>query len=376
MKKLLAIAALSLAAAPAMASKARMTSLSSAAHLIDTQTLFVNPGDIHYLGEFATIEFGDNTSTYSATGVTRNPKAEGGFVRKVGTGSVGAYIGHRSETTTAFIDGINVAIRAAGGTNTNGELLTEQNPLDLFYGTEVAGMKMGFDLHYSNSKQDLGSTTTVTQKVNTAGVSAGIRNDVWNGYLRVGLAGKTESNKAVFVPELESKGLYKLGGGCFVNSLYYFANYEYATGTSKVATTTTDITKNQYEVGMINNQKVDTGNFFYGLSYVSYEVKKEAATKTTTSYGKLPLVIGVELDAASWMTLRGTVKQSVLIGDSKDDGLGTSSYANILTNDTEIAAGVGLKFNKITVDATLAGATTGAVNGNTLLANASMTYNF
>jgi len=39
MKKLLAIAALSLAAAPAMASKARMTSLSSAAHLIDTQTL-------------------------------------------------------------------------------------------------------------------------------------------------------------------------------------------------------------------------------------------------------------------------------------------------------------------------------------------------
>jgi len=85
----------------------------------------VNPGDIHYLGEFATIEFGDNTSTYAAAGVTRNPKAEGGFVRKVGTGSVGAYIGHRSDTTTAFIDGINTALN---GVNANGALLTEQNP--------------------------------------------------------------------------------------------------------------------------------------------------------------------------------------------------------------------------------------------------------
>lgn len=374
MKKLLAIAALSLAAAPAMASKARMTSLSSAAHLIDTQTLFVNPGDIHYLGEFATIEFGDNTSTYSASGVTRNPKAEGGFVRKVGSGSVGVFLGHRSETTTAFIDGINTALQAV---NSNGALLTEQNPLDLFYGTEVAGMKMGFDLHYSNSTQDLGTAPTVAQKANTAGFSAGVRNDIWNAYLRVGLSGKTESNKAIYLPELESKGLYKVGGGCFVQSLYYFANYEYATGTSKVANVSTDITKNQYEVGMVNNQKVDSGNFFYGVSYASYEVKQVNTITKTTSYGKLPIVVGLEVDAASWMTLRGTVKQSVLIGDAKDESLtATTIYTTNQKNDTEIAAGVGLKFNKIAVDATLAGTTTGAVNGNTLLANASMTYNF
>lgn len=374
MKKLLAIAALSLAAAPAMASKARMTSLSSAAHLIDAQTLFVNPGDIHYVGEFATIEFGDNTSAYSAAGVTRNPKAEGGFVRKVGAGSVGVYLGHRSDTTTAFIDGINTALQAV---NSSGALLTEQNPLDLFYGTEIAGMKMGFDLHYSNSKQDLGTAPTVTQKANTAGIVAGIRNDIWNASLGVGLSGKTESNKAIYLPELESKGLYKLRGGCFVKSLYYFANYEYATGTSKVANVSTDITQNQYEVGMVNNQKVDSGNFFYGVSYASYEVKQVNTITKTTSYGKMPLVVGLEVDASSWMTLRGTVKQSVLVGDAKDESLTAATiYTTSLTNNTEIAAGVGLKFNKIAVDATLAGSTTGAVNGNTLLANASMTYNF
>src|ERR1700692_4032549 len=74
MKKLFVIAALTLASGSAFASKARMEALGNAAYLIDTQTLFTNPGDINYTNDFATLEFGGHsepTYTYAAaTGTT------------------------------------------------------------------------------------------------------------------------------------------------------------------------------------------------------------------------------------------------------------------------------------------------------------------
>lgn len=357
-----------------MASKAKLTALGSAAHLVDAQTLFSNPGDIHYLGDFATIEFGDTTSTYSLTGVTRGPKAEGGFVKTMSFGKLGAYLGHRSDTTTDFIDAINVSTFAVGGAS--GTLLTEQNPLDIFWGTEIAGMKTGFDFHYSNSSYESGTAPKTTKKANTMGISGGVRNDIWNAYFRMGLSGKTESDNAVLKPVLESKGLVKAGGGRWYNTIYAFANYEWATGNfaKSVAPTSTDITKNQYEVGMVNNQKVDAGNFFYGVSYLSTEVKSATSTATTTtSATTIPMLVGLEIDANSWMKVRGSVKQSILIADRKNE---TTNINSSMYNDTTISAGVGFVWNKLTMDATLAGSTTGDVNGNTLLANSSLTYNF
>ncbi|QDK36498.1 hypothetical protein [Bdellovibrio sp. NC01] len=376
MKQLLVLAALSMAAAPAMASKARLNSLGNAAHLIDTQTIFVNPADMNYTGDFATLEFGStNGTTYSwdGTSVVTNtsPKAEGGFVRTTSFGKVGAYLGHRNDTTTSFIDGVNqAALASAAHTNV---LLTEQNPLDLFYGTDFSGMKFGAEVHYSNSKNE---TATFTQKQNTLGLSAGLRTDVWNAYARVGLMGKTENDLAgVGAPELEAKGLYKVGGGYWFDSIYAFANYEYAKGTaSSTLTGDNDISKNAWEIGMVNNHKVEGGNFFYGISYLSNEVKQEPASGSVkTTQSGLPLVVGMELDAASWLTLRGSVKQTVIVGENKNESANTKSN---LTNDTVVAAGAGLKWGKIELDGSLAGSTSGDVNGNTLLADVALTYNF
>lgn len=379
MKKLLVLAALTMAAAPAMASKARLNALGNASHLVDTQTLFVNPADLNYVGDFATLEFGNNTP---ATG---EAKAEGGFVRNTSWGKVGAYLGHRNDVTTDFISLYN-AKNALNSTAT-GQLLSEQNPLDLFYGNEFSGMKYGVDLHYSNSKNDTGATSVV-QKQNTLGLSAGVRTDIWNAYLRLGLSGKTESDVAAS-PKLESKGLYKAGGGYWFDSIYAFANYEYAKGTGTTSSVDTDITKNQYEVGMVNNHKLDAGTFFYGVSYLSNEVKYDKSGSPTAkiSQNVIPLVVGMEMDATSWMVLRGSVKQSVLVGDKKDEVGTTGTIVNKsqLVNDTVVAAGAGLKFGKLTVDSTISAATSGrfmtdnAGNGTTnseLLANMSMTYLF
>lgn len=355
MKKLLVLAALTVAATPALASKARLSALGGAAHLIDTQTIFVNSADIHYLGDFATLEMGASDST-------TQPHAEGGFVRSSGMGKWGAYLGRQSATVNDFVAASNAGLGAA-------YLMNENNSLDLMYGTELAGLKWGFGFHYSAAEKQTDAATLGNQKVGTMGASAGVRTDVWDAYLRFGLMGKSESDfAAAGTPELEQKGLIDIGGGYWMESMYVYAKYLTTKGTLTAAATETDIELNEYSIGAIDTVKVEGGSFFYGASYASSELKQGAAKTTTTG---LPVIVGMELDATSWLVLRGSIQQTVLMGESKTD-----TTSDKLVNDTTVAAGAGLKFGKLTLDGTLAGTGTGVVNANNLLANASMTYMF
>lgn len=359
MKKLLVVAALTMAAAPAMASKARMTALGNSAHLIDTTTIFVNSADVHYLGDFATIEFG------TADNAAGTPHAEGGFVRSSAMGKWGAHLGRQSATVNEFVDSVN----AGAGP----DLLKEQNALDLIYGTELGGQKWGFGLHYSNAKDEKNAlATNGKRKVSTLGASVGVRNDIWNAYLRFGLTGKTESDLAAAPNKLEQKGLYDLGGGYWIDTLYVDAKFLTTKGNFTSTGVNTDIEKTTYSVGVTDNVKVDGGNFFYGARFANEELKTSPGNKATAM--GLPVLAGIEVDATSWMVLRGSITQTVLLGETKVDS--TPEVKTSLLNDTTVAAGAGLKFGKLTFDGTLEGSTTGKVNADTLLANASVTYLF
>lgn len=370
MKKLLVLAALSVAATPAMASKARLTSLGNAVHLIDTQTIFVNTADMHYLGDFATIEFG--TAANDAGSAVNTPRAEGGFVRSSSMGKWGAYLGRQSATVNQFVDTANTQVANA--------LAKEQNALDLFYGTELAGQKWGFGVHYSAAKLESDGATppaaVATQEVNTLGISGGVRNDVWDAYARIGLGGET---KAEGVAELKQKGLYDVGFGMWFDSVYVAAKYLHTKGTLTAGGNDTDAEKNQYSVNVLDNVKVDGGNFFYGAGYASNELKFGTAKTTTTG---IPFIVGMEMDAASWLVLRGSITQNVILGETKTE-TGAATYTDKQRNNTVVAAGAGVKFNKLMLDATISGsgATSGAtpdgtVSGNNLLSQASLTYMF
>lgn len=382
MKKLFVIAALTLASGSAFASKARMDALGNAAYLIDTQTMFTNPGDINFNNDFATLEFGnfaEPTYTYNntthVTSETIPNHAEGGFVRTLSWGKLGVYLGHKDATASSFVEtGNNLLITGSGGTKT-AALLEEQNPLDVFYGTEISGLKYGFGVHYSNA-----SDNVADQKVHTAGISAGVRTDVWNASVRLGLDGESQNTTGGTNQNVTANGYEYVGGGYWFDTIYVYANYLHASakasGDLLGLTSDTNMSQDNYTVGMVNNHKLDGGNFFYGLSYMATQGKVELASEAKMTTSSLPLVIGMELDAASWLTLRGSVTQTVLLNDVKTTANGTDLVNSHQLNNTTVAAGAGVKFNKWNLDATLAGSTTGDVNGNTLFANSSLTYWF
>lgn len=367
MKNLLVLAALSMAATPAMASKARMTALGNSVHLTDTQSVFVKVADIHYLGDYATLEFGQTGVNAGPSANPTAPRAEGGFVRSSSMGKWGAYLGRQSATVNDFVATANNSLGA-------GTLLTEQNTLDLFYGTELAGQNMAFSLHHSAAKLE-----STSQEANTLGVSFGVRNDVWEAYARIGLLGESKNTAAATTRELKQKGFYDLGFGMWMDTLYLSAKVLSTKGTLSTGTDT-DIEKTEYSISAIDNNKVEGGTFFYGVSYANSELKTGTANKSTTT--ALPFIVGMEVDAASWLVLRGSVTQNVLLGDAKTEA-GTTT-TDKMKNNTVVAAGAGLKFNKLMIDGTLAGATgssnatngSGNISGNELLANASMTYMF
>ncbi|MEQ1875544.1 MAG: hypothetical protein ABL958_02795, partial [Bdellovibrionia bacterium] len=91
----------------------------------------------------------------------------------------------------------------------------------------------------------------------------------------------------------------------------------------------------------------------------------------------LPLTLGLEVPANSWLALRASVKQSVLIHKNK-----LSDALNDLETDgldsTVVSAGASISFDQFSIDSTLAGADngTGTINGNNLLANVGMKYTF
>ena len=70
MKKLLVLAALTMAAAPAMASKARLTALGNSEQLTDAQGIFSKPSNLTSLGNWATAEIGATPSMSANRGIT------------------------------------------------------------------------------------------------------------------------------------------------------------------------------------------------------------------------------------------------------------------------------------------------------------------
>ncbi|MFZ4403815.1 MAG: hypothetical protein ACOYOK_06905 [Pseudobdellovibrionaceae bacterium] len=388
MKKILVIAAVSLAATSAFASKARLTALGSAAHLDDAQNIFLNPAQISVLGEWATFEFGSNAYDYTAG--TANPSNvsgnEGGFVRTSGDAYYGAYLGHK--------DAGQLLLRAVSNAFTAQDVLNEENPIELIYGTKVGDLTYAGSLVYSNSDKK-----NTKQKQSTTGVRLGAKASTWDAYVNIGLVG-TGKNDTTASSETDFKSTlsYALGGSYTLDSLYIFGTTSAAKSKTTVGTTdSSDLEYTDYSFGVVNSHKKDGHEFFYGVSYLSKTLKNKVGTGTKGELTALPVLIGVEAEAASWLVLRASVTQNVLIGSILDENAGTGTglltsatakaEKDTLNDSTTVAAGAGLKFGKLLVDGTLSAAgnggylTTGEGNATktsnyALLSNVSLTYTF
>ncbi len=376
MKKLLVIA-VALASVNAFATRARVNALANSPHLIDTQTVFRNPSDMFFIGgDYATIESGKTTNgasfdTTTSQVVNSQTGAEGMLVRSMGDAKLGLALGHNSENATILrtIAGVPVTIR------------NQQNPIELSYGMKAGDMAWAGTLIYSNFKDK----TSADLKEDSMGVRVGMRNGPLDADLRVGIA-----NNASSTAYGKFKGTMGAAArvGYSMDTVTYVADvslsgYKTESGTAAaptaVGTETNNVENTDFGVSATNSHKKDGNEFFYGAGLRSF-TSKNKTTEVKVTRLNLPVWLGLEVDAASWLTLRGSVTQSVLLNDNKTETSTTTSVDSTGTGNTVAAVGVGLKFNKITVDGSL-GTLSGpnadqALNTTNLLGQVGLTYMF
>ncbi len=368
MNKILLILLVGLSANTAMASRARLTALgqsnySPAADLAgvgytsdgtllfkDNRNIFLNPGQISSMGNSFNFEFGPKTPTSATNG-------EGGMIYDLDGGKLGFQLGRQND--------INKTIVALGYGTPPG------NNVDIIYGQKGWGV----GLHYGNAKTDAAATPASASASHLI-FSGGLVKDKAEYYAHVAVDANAETNAT---NKFEGKSYIRAGMGYQLDNVAKVIaevsknGFDNTAGGAKTEYNYLDV---DVRYNRLQKPKTDL-MFFYGAGFkITTGDRTTTGTKSDITVQQIPLFLGLEGSANSWMDLRASVTQMVLIDTIKNPNIVTSGETQHRPNTTTVGAGATLKFTNFIVDATLAGASTGAVNGTSLLADASLIYNF
>ena len=375
MKKQIVLATIAtLATSSAWATKARMNALGQrqergSFYIQDTRNVFRNAARINQTNNYVVTEWGDASQTTGATPTVEggnssatNPKAEGGFFKNAGAFNYGVYLGsdidNFDEMSTGFA---GTAISAPAG------FKTRSNDLDLFFGGDM-GVEWGARVHYASGKNE----GTVEQKQSTLGLGLGMVMGDLNAYVNYMINSEREGAVAAG-DKLEDDGSMDIGLGYKWMDFTFFVDYaknavkltDATTSTNNIETSRSVLTVGAGYVKEVSS----TSRMFADLSFVSQgDEDKQGTTTTEKDYTSLPLTVGFETDATSWLTLRGSISQNVFLNSSKTKVTNTAETKSTQDNTTSVQAGATLNFGKLMIDGMIGtngtdGATPGTSRG-------------
>ena len=326
-KNALVIAGLALLSTNAFASKARVQALGQdsvrgSEYIADSRNVFRNAAALNETKNYLVTEWG---TAVDSDGVAA-PRAEGGFFREMGAFNYGVYLGSDSERN---------ADRAAAGT-----FLAQDNAVDLFLSGDM-GVKWGARLHYANSKDQ--QTASFEKKNSALGLGLGVVAGAAEGYLNVDISDKS-TGATIASDEYKTKPSYIVGGSYTMNDYTMFASYESGKVERKLANVNSTTKNSEVVVGAGRTMEINPTARVFGDLQLNLVTTEVVAGKTKVQ--ALPLTLGMEADATSWLTLRGSVSQPVLLNTTKNP----AGKKNTRTNQTTVAAGGTLNFGKLKVD--------------------------
>jgi hypothetical protein len=359
----------------AFATKARLASLGNSFHIIDPQAVYFNPLRLLQFGDLVMIESGVTAATSSTD------NAEGAVFFAVSDNSrMAVSFGNNNDLVQ---NGRRFTNSILGGAPTYS---TPQNMAHTFYGVKNGDKFYSVGLFYSNFDDKLNALTD-----SSLGFLLGYRNKSFSAFGSYALVNAVE---AAAGKKFDGGKAYRLSGRYAIDDTLYALDLGGWLNKSSTSGIENEAYANRsVSLRMIKSLKKDGNEVFYGFGIVSNTIdcKTKASISCSTKFSSLilPVIIGAEVNALDWLTLRGTITQSLPISTVKDEiGLpvaatsgvtGANGAVSDLTaqpNTTTLALGAGLKFNKITIDGSLGTATTQAVNTTALMTQVGLTYNY
>lgn len=426
MKKiLLSTLALATLSSTVYASKARIMALGDESednfYIEDSRRIFTNVAQIHNYKNTVMAEWGNEGAASGALDADSNPKAMGGFISTCGNMVCGAYLGNESNISSSL------RIIATDLTKTTGAALkTADNQVDLFLGGDMGSTKWAANFLYSASEDKTGSAKSEDSAM---AARFGMLATNWEGYVNLSLKSdskaeggyKLNGTTAITADQkfdgklgVQVGGHYKMGSNA--DSFFAVKKFDWEQG----ATTKTDGGFLSYRAGYGYKLNVTDSSWAFVRGYyesIKIELEKSGTAKAELTRTKLPLIVGYESKATSWLTLRGSVIHDVMgkvkakqlasyltnTGTALDSlhetiaynynalvgSIGSGTYFDgekSLENTTTVNAGATLTFGNLEVDGFVGttgvarNSTTQAKNGvlstDNLLTRVGMTYKF
>lgn len=382
MKKQLTVAlGLAVLATPAFATKARLQALGEDSYgsfyVNDNRNIWLNAAQVNNHRDLVTYEFGTSDVDLDTA---NTPRAEGGVFAQGGNLVYGVHFGGASNTSNL--------LRTAAGVDKG-----EENNLDFFVGGDT-GLKWGANLGYTKSAKD---ETAGDEKQDALRTRLGVIAGDTQGYANINLTNKAEDAAG---DEFKGKLGYQVGAIHAWNGYSFTVDYRSFKGDNDTADTEIKHSRTQVGAGRVTRLN-DRTNLFTRATLDMFKTENEAALGTdlggactSANYGagceefdttRLPVVVGLETEATSWLTLRASVGQTVY---GKEEG---KDLKRGVRNSTIVNAGASLKFGELSVDgvigngdgsgavpgaATATGTQSAALRSDLLLTRVGMTYRF
>lgn len=358
MRKQLAVAfGLAVVATPAFATKARLEALGEdnfgSYYINDNRNYFLNVARINDHKDLVTYEFGKsgNSSTGGTADSANNPIAQGGFTKGHGNLVYGLQFGNSTPSVGA--------VRALANQQ-------EVQPWELMIGGD-AGIKWGAGLAYENYAEGQPGTTTRARS-ESARVRVGAMMGEMELFANVSLKSKAKNNEA----QVEGDVGFLVGASTMVQNYRLFAEFtkigaEYRDNASGI-TSNQDADLNRIKIGAGRAERLnDRATLFAKLQIVRETADDDGGKLLNTASGNvggnasaglqageytkylLPLNIGLEYVATSWLDLRASVGQNLWSSVEVDPKTGSKFDGRTLAN-TAVRAGASLKFGEFAID--------------------------
>lgn len=268
---------------------------------------------------------------------------------------------------------------------TPGAKAHQDNQIDGFFGGESGNVKWGANVTYSNTEDD---TNNMKQK--SASVRLGAITGKFEGFANIALMNEAELNNLTAPAtngtekdEFEGKLGFELGGSYDLDVVKVFGYWRHAgwdqetnTGIAlgSVYNGKAEFKTNRVRVGAGRVTALnEKAHLFTKLEYVMTKrgVETDDGDADIDDYS-VPLTVGLEYDALSWLTLRGSVTQRLVsqADNDYDDSLLAPGVISpgvtgafrpgkrSLANTTDVNAGLTLRFGELSIDG-LIGTTAG-----------------
>ncbi|MFG1592371.1 hypothetical protein [Halobacteriovorax sp. CON-3] len=393
MKKVfLGAATLALLSTSAYATKARLLALGDEVednyYTMDDRYIFTNASFVNNYGDMVVLEYGaegigSGSTTLDTDG---DPKAMGGFFKKMGSFTYGLYLGNESNISSSLR--ILASSPASGG-----YLSTSDNQLELFIGGK-AGVNWGAAFVYASSERNVESIpapgTFHMHEDSAMAVKLGVNKDNWDAYANVSLMSDSE-NKTTGNKFDGTLGV-QVGGSYTINKdTKFYGSYKTFSWDQERGLGDEDGDLSRLDLGAGKEYKVEGGMVFVRTAFQVINVELNAVPgKAKLETMNLPVIIGAETKATDWLTLRGSVSQSVYSNaKSTDLANATGGPTNILAsavvanyngsytngdasfeNTTRVAVGATLNYKTVDIDVYT------GTNGEDTDSRVAMKYNF